>query len=129
MLLGFKFDLASVIAENGSSARFVGGGSARYAEELDLRTLLMYVEIVASLASKSVGPGARANLDEFTYTTSNAICAVGGARRGKALCIINPAEPSMIMRSASSGSSPNRQSRTASFHPTVPVAIRRGEAD
>jgi len=57
-----------------------------------------YAEIVASLASKSVGPGTRANLDEFTYTTSNAICAVGGARKGKALAIINPAEPPMIMR-------------------------------
>jgi acetaldehyde/propanal dehydrogenase len=57
-----------------------------------------YAEIIASLASKSVGPGTRANLDEFTYTTSNAICAVGGARRGKALAIINPAEPPMIMR-------------------------------
>ena len=57
-----------------------------------------YAEIVASLSSKSVGPGTRANLDEFTYTTSNAICVVGGAREGKALAIINPAEPPMIMR-------------------------------
>jgi acetaldehyde/propanal dehydrogenase len=57
-----------------------------------------YAEIVASLASKSVGPGTRANLDEFTYTTSNAIVKVGGAKRGKALCIINPAEPPVIMR-------------------------------
>ncbi len=57
-----------------------------------------YAEIIASLSSKSIGPGTRANLDEFTYTTSNAITAVGGARRGKALAIINPAEPPMIMR-------------------------------
>ncbi|MCB1757730.1 MAG: acetaldehyde dehydrogenase (acetylating), partial [Gammaproteobacteria bacterium] len=57
-----------------------------------------YAEIIASLASKSVGPGTRANLDEFTYTTSNAIEVVGGARKGKALAVINPAEPPMIMR-------------------------------
>jgi acetaldehyde/propanal dehydrogenase len=57
-----------------------------------------YAEIIASLSSKSVGPGTRANLDEFTYTTSNAIEKVGGAKKGKALCIINPAEPPMIMR-------------------------------
>ncbi|MEZ5840557.1 MAG: acetaldehyde dehydrogenase (acetylating) [Hyphomicrobiales bacterium] len=57
-----------------------------------------YAEIIASLSSKSVGPGTRANLDEFTYTTSNAIERVGGAKKGKAIAIINPAEPPMIMR-------------------------------
>lgn len=57
-----------------------------------------YAEIIASLSSKSVGPGTRANLDEFTYTTSGAIEQVGGARKGKALAIINPAEPPLIMR-------------------------------
>jgi acetaldehyde/propanal dehydrogenase len=57
-----------------------------------------YAEIVASLSSKSVGPGTRANLDEFTYTTSNAIERIGGARKGKAIAIVNPADPPMIMR-------------------------------
>ena len=57
-----------------------------------------YAEIVASISSRSIGPGTRANLDEFTYTTSGAIVSVGGARRGKALGIINPADPPMIMR-------------------------------
>ncbi len=57
-----------------------------------------YAEIIASVASKSIGPGTRANLDEFTYTTSNAVCVVGGARKGKALVIVNPAEPPMLMR-------------------------------
>lgn len=57
-----------------------------------------YAEIVASTASRSVGPGTRANLDEFTYTTSSAVVSVGGARRGKALAIINPADPPVIMR-------------------------------
>ncbi|MAI91243.1 acetaldehyde dehydrogenase (acetylating) [Ponticaulis sp.] len=57
-----------------------------------------YAEIIASLSSKSIGAGTRANLDEFTFTTSNAIEKVGGAKKGKALCIINPADPPMIMR-------------------------------
>lgn len=57
-----------------------------------------YAEIVASLSSRSVGPGTRANLDELTYTTSGAIVSVGGARRGKALAVINPADPPVIMR-------------------------------
>jgi acetaldehyde dehydrogenase len=57
-----------------------------------------YAEIVASVASKSAGPGTRANIDEFTVTTARAVETIGGAQRGKAIIILNPVEPPMIMR-------------------------------
>ena len=75
-------------------------------------------EIVASISSKSAGPGTRANIDEFTETTSNGHRKLGGAERGKAIIILNPAEPPLIMRDTvftlSQGADRRRRSRSRS---------------
>jgi acetaldehyde/propanal dehydrogenase len=59
---------------------------------------ISYAEIVATVSSRSVGPGTRKNIDEFTRTTAGAVSKVGGAKQGKAIIVINPAEPPLIMR-------------------------------
>lgn len=82
-------------------------------------TPVPYAEIVASVASRSAGPGTRANIDEFTHTTSRAVAQVGGAARGKAIIILNPVEPPMIMRDTvfcMIGPDADRAAITASIH-------------
>lgn len=81
-----------------------------------------YGEIVATVASRSAGPGTRKNIDEFTRTTSGAIERVGGAKKGKAIIIINPAEPPLIMRDTVhclTETAPDRERITASIHQMI----------
>lgn len=81
-----------------------------------------YGEIVATVGSKSVGPGTRMNIDEFTRTTSAGVELVGGAKRGKAIIIINPAEPPLIMRDTircQTESEPDQQAIIDSVHAMV----------
>ncbi|MGU7812899.1 acetaldehyde dehydrogenase (acetylating) [Burkholderia sp. AW49-1] len=83
---------------------------------------VVYGEIVATVSSRSVGPGTRKNIDEFTRTTSGAIEQVGGARKGKAIIVINPAEPPLIMRDTIhclTDGPPDVDAITASVHAMV----------
>ncbi|MCC6074523.1 acetaldehyde dehydrogenase (acetylating) [Pseudomonas sp. GCM10022188] len=78
-----------------------------------------YGEIVATVSSRSIGPGTRKNIDEFTRTTAGAIEKVGGAKEGKAIIIVNPAEPPLMMRDTIhclTESEPDRDAITASVH-------------
>ncbi len=81
-----------------------------------------YGEIVATVSSKSVGPGTRKNIDEFTRTTAGAVEQVGGAKKGKAIIIINPAEPPLIMRDTVhclTEDEPDQAAITASIHAMI----------
>jgi acetaldehyde/propanal dehydrogenase len=81
-----------------------------------------YAEIVATVASKSIGPGTRQNIDEFTRTTAGAVEKVGGAKKGKAIIVINPAEPPLIMRDTIhclTETDPDEKRITASVHEMI----------
>jgi len=81
-----------------------------------------YGEIVATVSSKSAGPGTRKNIDEFTRTTAGAVEKVGGAEKGKAIIIINPAEPPLIMRDTVhclTEDTPDQAKITASIHEMI----------
>lgn len=81
-----------------------------------------YGEIVATVSSKSIGPGTRKNIDEFTRTTAKAVAEVGGAKKGKAIIVINPAEPPLIMRDTVHclvEGEPDQDAITASVHAMV----------
>ena len=81
-----------------------------------------YGEIVATVSSRSVGPGTRKNIDEFTRTTAGAVEKVGGAAKGKAIIIINPAEPPLIMRDTVhciTEDTPDQVAITASIHAMI----------
>ncbi|MFZ2329576.1 MAG: acetaldehyde dehydrogenase (acetylating) [Rhodoferax sp.] len=83
---------------------------------------VVYGEIVATVSSRSVGPGTRKNIDEFTRTTSAAVEKVGGAKKGKAIIIINPADPAMMMRDTVhclTESEPDQAAITASIHAMI----------
>jgi acetaldehyde dehydrogenase len=84
-----------------------------------------YAEIVASIASKSAGPGTRANIDEFTETTASALQAVGGAQRSKAIIILNPVEPPMIMRNTVFCSIPADAAEPGTLQDAVLESIHR----
>jgi acetaldehyde dehydrogenase len=83
-----------------------------------------YAEIVATVASPSAGPGTRANIDEFTRTTSRGVEVIGGAQRGKAIIVLNPSEPPMIMRDTIFCAIPPDADRAA-----VAASIRQVAAD
>lgn len=88
-----------------------------------------YAEIVASISSSSAGPGTRANLDEFTVTTSRALATVGGAERGKSVIILNPVDPPMIMRNTVFCAVPPEATEPGALRDSIVDSIHRMVAE
>tara|TARA_B110000879_G_scaffold72490_1_gene101303 strand:+ start:1952 stop:2905 length:954 start_codon:yes stop_codon:yes gene_type:complete len=96
--LGLDVDLSNTDRVNVNMVTCGGQATIPIVAAVSRIAKVHYGEIVASIASKSAGPGTRANIDEFTVTTSEAIEKVGGATKGKAIIVLNPAEPPLVMR-------------------------------
>jgi|TARA_B110000902_G_scaffold106829_1_gene126242 acetaldehyde dehydrogenase len=96
--LGLDVDLSNTDRVNVNMVTCGGQATIPIVAAVSRISKVHYGEIVASIASKSAGPGTRANIDEFTVTTSEAIEKVGGATKGKAIIVLNPAEPPLVMR-------------------------------
>jgi acetaldehyde dehydrogenase len=97
-ILGLDVDLSKKNGVNVNMVTCGGQATIPIVAAVSRIAKVHYGEIVASIASKSAGPGTRANIDEFTVTTSEAIEKVGGATKGKAIIVLNPAEPPLVMR-------------------------------
>ncbi len=97
-ILGLDVDLSKKNGVNVNMVTCGGQATIPIVAAVSRIAKVHYSEIVASIASKSAGPGTRANIDEFTVTTSEAIEKVGGATKGKAIIVLNPAEPPLVMR-------------------------------
>lgn len=97
-ILGLDVDLSDTDRVNVNMVTCGGQATIPIVAAVSRIAKVHYGEIVASIASKSAGPGTRANIDEFTVTTSEAIEKVGGATKGKAIIVLNPAEPPLVMR-------------------------------
>lgn len=117
-------NLSSLPPDTGNVSLITCGGQATIPMVAAISRVqaVSYGEIIATVASRSIGPGTRANIDEFTRATARGVESVGGAERGKAIIIINPAEPPIMMRDTIhclTTETPDREAITSSVHAMV----------